>query len=171
VQFVADRELYAQLQELRALMRHQIPDGDLGKILARAVATLLERVRKQKFGETSKPRTARPLSPDGISSRHIPATIRRAVSQRDGRRCTYVSSSGRRCDSREFLEFDHVDAWSRTRAHSIDGITLRCRAHNQQRARIDFGEPHMARFQRASVVGAADPAPEAPIGGPLFEAK
>jgi len=25
---------------------------------------------------------------------------------------------------------------------------LRCRADNQQRARIDFGEPHMARFHR-----------------------
>ncbi|MDJ0848657.1 MAG: hypothetical protein QNK04_09790 [Myxococcota bacterium] len=37
VQFTADRELYAQLQELRALMRHQVPDGDLGAILARAV--------------------------------------------------------------------------------------------------------------------------------------
>jgi hypothetical protein len=171
VQFVADRELYAQLQELRALMRHQIPDGDLGKILARAVATLLERVRKEKFGETSKPRTSRPVSPDGSSSRHIPAAIRRAVSRRDGRRCTYVSSSGRRCDSREFLEFDHVDAWSRTRAHSIDGITLRCRAHNQQRARIDFGEPYMARFKRPGVLGAADPAPDSPIGASLFETK
>jgi len=151
VQFVADRELYAQLQELRALMRHQVPDGDLGKILARAVKTLLERVRRQKFAETSTPRPARtPTTSNETPSRHIPAAIRSAISQRDGGRCTYVSSSGRRCDSREFLEFDHIEAWGKTRAHSIDGITLRCRAHNQQRARIDFGEPHMARFLRRS---------------------
>jgi len=149
VQFTADRALYEQLQELRALMRHQVPDGDLGKILARAVATLLERVRKQKFAETPTPRPAGPSpSPNQLPSRHIPAATRRAVSQRDGGRCTYVSSSGRRCDSREFLEFDHVEAWANTRAHSIDGITLRCRPHNQQRARNDFGEPHMARFRR-----------------------
>jgi hypothetical protein len=29
VRFTADRELHAQIQELRALMRHQIPDGDV----------------------------------------------------------------------------------------------------------------------------------------------
>ncbi len=156
VQFVADRALYEQLQELRALMRHRVPDGDLGKILARAVAGLLAQVRKQKFAETSTPRAAQPSQNRNENpSRHVPAVIRRAVAQRDGRRCTYVSSSGRRCDSQEFLEFDHADAWPRTRAHSIDGITLRCRAHNQQRARIDFGEPHMARFHRRSVLNAA----------------
>jgi len=149
LQFMADRETHAQLEELRALMRHQIPDGDLGKILARAVTVLHAQVRKRKFAETSSPRSSRPYeSPNGIPSRHIPAAIRRAVSQRDGGRCSYISSSGRRCETREFLEFDHAEAWAFTQAHSIGGITLRCRAHNQQRARSDFGDKHMARFQR-----------------------
>jgi hypothetical protein len=148
VQFTADRALYEQLQELRALMRHQVPDGDLGKILARAVSTLLTQVRKRKFGETSEPRPARPSGSKEIPSRHIPAAIRRAVWNRDGGRCGYVSAGGRRCNTREFLEFDHTEAWTRTRAHSIEGITLRCRAHNQQRARRDFGERHMARFRK-----------------------
>ena len=148
---MADRETHAQLEELRALMRHQIPDGDVGKILARAVAVLHAEVRKRKFAETSSPRPSRlSASPNENPSRHIPAAIRRAVSQRDGGRCSYVSSSGRRCDAREFLEFDHAEAWAFTQAHSIEGITLRCRAHNQQRARMDFGDRHMARFQRRS---------------------
>ena len=51
--FTADAELHAQLQELRALMRHQVPDGDLGRLLGRAVALLLDQVRKRKFGEVS----------------------------------------------------------------------------------------------------------------------
>jgi hypothetical protein len=59
VQFTADRQLYEQIQELRALMRHQIPDGDVGKILARAVAVLLAQVRKRKFAQTSTPRAQR----------------------------------------------------------------------------------------------------------------
>jgi hypothetical protein len=148
VEFTADRALHEQLQELRALMRHQIPDGDVGKILARAVAVLLDQVRKRKFGETSKPRPAPPSGSREIPSRHIPAAIRRAVWNRDGGRCGYVSAGGRRCNSREFLEFDHAEAWTWTRAHSIAGITLRCRAHNQQRARRDFGERQMARFRK-----------------------
>lgn len=45
VQFVAERETHAQLEELRALMRHKIPDGDVGKILARAISALLAQVR------------------------------------------------------------------------------------------------------------------------------
>ena len=163
VQFTANSETYAQLEELRALMRHQVPDGDVGKILARAVTVLLAEVRKRKFAETSRPRAAEPArSANELPSRHIPAAIRRAVSQRDGDRCTYVSSGGRRCDSREFLEFDHAEAWTRTHAHAIEGITLRCRAHNQQRARLDFGESHMARFHKPD--SNQDALPAAPSG-------
>jgi len=156
VQFTADRELYAQLEELRALMRHQIPDGDIGKIVAKAVSSLLKQVRKQKFADTSSPRPTSPPNKD--PSRHIPSAIRRAVWQRDGGRCTYVSAGGRRCDSNEFVEFDHVDGWSDTRAHSIAAITLRCRAHNQLRARKDFGDRHMARFRRTGSKSDLNPA-------------
>jgi hypothetical protein len=149
VQFMTDLKTHTQLEELRALMRHQIPDGDVGQILARAIAALHAQVRKRKFAETSSPRTSRPAaSANGTPSRHVPAAIRRAVSKRDGGRCSYVSSGGRRCEAREFLEFEHLEAWAFSRVHSIQGITLRCRAHNQQRARSDFGDRHMARFRR-----------------------
>jgi hypothetical protein len=146
VRFTADRDLHEQLRELRALMRHQIPDGDVGKILARAVSVLLEQVRKQKFGETPAPRPAK--APAEYSSRHIPAPIRRAVAKRDGGRCTYVSPGGRRCGAREFLEFHHRDPWARTHAHAAEGIALRCRAHNHYAACQDFGERHMTRFRK-----------------------
>lgn len=126
-------------------MRHQVPDGDVGRILSRAISELLARVRKQKFGETTAPRSA---SPSEQPSRHIPAEIRRAVWQRDAGRCTYVSADGHRCDSKEFIEFDHTDAWARTHSHSIAGITLRCRSHNRLRARHDFGAAHMKQFER-----------------------
>jgi len=149
VQFTADHETHAQLEELRALMRQEIPDGDIGKILAKAVASLVKQVRKQKFAETSKPRACpKSPSPNESPSRHIPAAIRRAVWQRDGGRCTYISAGGRRCNAREFVEFDHAEAWTWTKEHPVDGITLRCRAHNQLRARHDFGERHMARSKR-----------------------
>ena len=100
------------------------------------------------------PKTIRPSSPsnsseptDGKPSRHIPAAIRRTVARRDAGRCTYRSPEGRRCRAREFLEFHHLDPWTRARTHSIEGITLRCRAHNQYQACRDFGERRMARFR------------------------
>jgi len=160
VRFTADREMFAQLQELQALMRHQIPDADLGKILARAVALLLEQVRKRKFAESSAPRhtapqpTRGPCERPSRPSRHIPAAIRRAVWKRDGERCTYASAGGRRCEAREFLEFDHGDPWVRSRNHSVEEIRLRCRAHNQYAADRDFGRRHMDRFRSRSGNGA-----------------
>jgi hypothetical protein len=138
-------ETHAQLQELRELMRRQIPDGDVGKILSKAIANLLKEVRKQKFAETCTPRSPRSK---GETSRHIPAAVRGAVWERDGGCCTYVSANGRRCSAREFIEFDHAEAWTWTHSHSIEGIASRCRAHNQLCARHDFGARHMARFDR-----------------------
>jgi len=146
IRFTADRELHAQIRELKSLMRHQIPDGDVGRILAKAVAVLLKQARARKFGACSAPRAeqAAELSP----SRRIPAAIRRAVSKRDGERCTFESAAGRRCGSGDFLEFHHREPWARHRSHAIDGITLRCRAHNQYEAEMDFGAKHMQRFRR-----------------------
>ena len=147
IRFTANRELHAQLRELQALMRHQIPDGDLGKILARAVGIMLKKVRTQKFGKSSISRTASPK--EGGASRHIPAAIRRAVAKRDAERCAFVSEAGRRCDSREFLEFHHCEPWARSRSHAIEGISLRCRAHNRYEAERDFGVNYMDQFRKS----------------------
>jgi 5-methylcytosine-specific restriction endonuclease McrA len=147
VRFTADREFHAQIQELRALMRHQIPDGDVGKILARAVPLLLERVRKRKLGQTDKPMAAKRTDEKSRPSRHVPAAVRRAVSKRDREGCTYVSPGGRRCGAKEFLEFHHAEPWVDSRAHDVENVTLLCRAHNQYAAVRDFGERHMARFR------------------------
>ena len=150
VSFTASGELHGQLQELRALMRHQIPDGDLARILGQAVALLLAQVRKRKFAEVSRPKTAFPANSPARekSSRQIPAAIRRAVAKRDGGCCSYVSARGLRCGAREFLEFHHLEPWARSPGHSVEGIALRCRAHNQFAACLDFGEEQMERFRR-----------------------
>ncbi len=149
--FTADGELHAQLQELRALLRHQVPDGDLASILGQAVRLLLEQVRKRKFAAVLSPKPASPAHE--TPSRKIPAAIRRAVTRRDAGRCSYVSPSGRKCGTQEFLEFHHLEPWVRTGKHSIDGIALRCRAHNQYAACLDFGEAQMARFRRRAGSG------------------
>src|SRR6185503_11339462 len=45
-----------QLRRLQALLRREIPDGDAGRILERALALLLAEVEKKKFGGTTLPR-------------------------------------------------------------------------------------------------------------------
>jgi hypothetical protein len=163
IRFTANCELHAQLRELQALMCHQIPDGDLGKILARAVGVLLKQVRARKFSDCSAPRAMRHT--DSASSRHIPAAIRRAVAKRDGERCAFVSEAGRRCDSREFLEFHHCEPWARSRSHAIEDISLRCRAHNRYEAERDFGADQMNRFRKRDPSEAVTQLDLNPVGG------
>jgi hypothetical protein len=104
VQFTASRETREKLAELQALLRHEIPDGDIGRIVERALGLLLEEVKRMKFAATDRPRT-RSGSHAGAPSRHVPAEIRRAVASRDGGRCQFLSSGGRRCESREPSSF------------------------------------------------------------------
>jgi hypothetical protein len=153
VQFTARPELHAKLVEAQALLRHQIPDGDLARVFERALDALLRDARRAKFAETDRPRAAHagPSNRPGPASRYIPAAIRREVAARDGRRCTYVARDGRRCEARDGLEFHHEVPFARSRQHRAFEITLRCRAHNALAANVDFGTAHMARFRRDRV--------------------
>ncbi len=92
MQFTASAETYEKLTHAQALLRHQIPDGDLGTIVDRALTALLRDVARQKFAATDRPRTGRGSAP---GSRHIPAAVTRAVWLRDGGRCASVLASHR----------------------------------------------------------------------------
>ena len=144
IQFTGDQALRDKLREAQSLLRHQIPDGDLAKIFDRALSKLIENARRKKFAHTSSPRTRSTTS--GTASRHIPAGVKRAVVARDGGRCVFVASNGRRCGSRDFLEFHHRDPWAKSKRHSTDRIELRCRGHNHYAALQEYGAEHMARF-------------------------
>ncbi|MEZ4225430.1 MAG: hypothetical protein R3B13_31045 [Polyangiaceae bacterium] len=78
------------------------------------------------------------------SSRHIPASVRRAVWERDGGRCSYVDCRGQRCRERSGLEFHHEVAFAKRGQHIVENVWLRCKAHNDLAAEQDFGEAHMA---------------------------
>ncbi|MDP6980341.1 MAG: HNH endonuclease signature motif containing protein [Myxococcota bacterium] len=149
VRFVADADVHAQLEELRDLLRHTIPDGDVGKILAKAITELLERVKKQKVGSCARPRAPR-ASSTKTPSRHIPAEIRRTIWERDAGRCAYVSRDGTRCGETGRIEFHHQVPWARCHEHAVDNIALRCRAHNHYEAELAFGAEKMNQWRPGS---------------------
>ncbi|MBI3998027.1 MAG: hypothetical protein HY355_03260 [Armatimonadetes bacterium] len=149
VQFTASADTYEKLRRAQALLRHQIPDGDLGQIVDRALTALLQDLARQKFAATDHPRGSR--SP-GPGSRHIPAEVKRAVWLRDGGRCAFVGRTGRRCTEQGFLEFHHVTPYAAGGEPTAENIQLRCRAHNGYEAELDFGprDPAVVREARAS---------------------
>ena len=69
--------------------------------------------------------------------------MKRAVWERDAGRCTFVSESGHRCESCTRLEFDHVEPVATGGHATVQGLRLRCRAHNQLEAERAFGRDFM----------------------------
>jgi len=153
LQLTMSKSTHDKLRCAQELLSHQLPSGDVAKLLDRALDALIAKLEKRKFAATEKPRAGRGSS----NPRCVPAHVRRAVWERDGGRCTFVSESGRRCAARKLLEFDHVDEVARGGLATVEGIRLRCRAHNQYAAERTFGAEFMEqkRHTRAEERAAA----------------
>ena len=160
VQFTIGHETHEKLRRLQALLRREIPDGDPGAIVDRALTVLLDKVEKTKLGGADKPRPNRPIRPrtdkdvrkTGPPSRHVPREVKRAVWRRDAGQCAFVSSTGRRCTERTFVEFHHIQAYANQGPATVANISLRCWRHNQYEAELIFGPrgPSIDREARPS---------------------
>ena len=136
VQFTVGEATHEKLRRVQDLLRREIPDGDPGAIFDRALTLLLEDVARKKVALTSQPRNGRAAA---TRSRHIPARVKRAVWLRDGGRCAFVASAGRRCNERAFLEFHHREPYAIGGEATVANISLRCRQHNDYEAELAFG--------------------------------
>jgi hypothetical protein len=151
VQFTIGQETHEKLRRVQALLRREIPDGDPAAIFDQALSLLLDKVEKTKLAAAAKPRPRPPIRPgtdkearkDALPSRHVPSEVKRVVWQRDEGQCAFVSSTGRRCTERTFLELHHVQPYAKKGPATVANISLRCRRHNQYEAELIFG-PHGA---------------------------
>jgi hypothetical protein len=142
VQFTIGPETHDRLRRLQTLLRREIPDGDPGAIFDRAVVLLLEKVERAKLGAAARPRprpSIRPGTDRSTSSRSVPSAVKRATSSRDAGQCAFISSTGRRCSERTFLEYHHVQPYAKQGPATVENISLRCRRHNQYEAELVFG--------------------------------
>ena len=135
VHMTIDKETRDDLRVVQDLVRRTIPDGDPGRIFARALKLLRAELERKVFSATTRPRDARPAK---RGSRDIPADVQRAIWARDGGQCAFVGRRGR-CSERSFLEFHHRHPHAFDGEATADNIALRCRAHNQYEAELVFG--------------------------------
>jgi 5-methylcytosine-specific restriction endonuclease McrA len=149
VQFTASAELHDKLERLRALMRPSVPDGDIGAIVEQAVTEKLQRLEARRFARTQAPRKTLSQSETSPTTRQIPAAVKRAVFERDGGRCRYEDTQGRRCTARQELEFHHRHPFGRGGDHSLANVSLACRSHNGYLAEVDYGRDAIARRRRS----------------------
>jgi hypothetical protein len=161
IQLTIAKSTHDKLRYAQALLSHALPTGDVAQVLDRALDALIMQLEKRKFGAiTRRPRHqhANPTSGSGhtaLRRRYVPTHVRRAVWERDQGQCTFVSAAGHRCNTRRFLEFDHVDPVARGGQATVDGMRLRCRAHNQYEAERTFGAGFMSRKRYEAQLAAA----------------
>jgi len=165
VQFTIGKESHEKLRRVQALLRREIPNGDPGAIFDRALTLLLEKVERTKLGAAKKARPAaiRPgtdgqLRTPVVPTRDIPRQVQRAVCQRDGGQCAFVSRDGRRCTERTFLEFHHILPYAKGGLSTVENVSLRCRRHNQYEGELVFGPRMTANVRTTS--GFRRPAPD-----------
>jgi hypothetical protein len=118
VQFTASAELRDKLGRLTALLRTEVPDGDLAAVIDRVVTEKLERLEARRFGKTLAPRTT--------------------LAEAD-------TSRASRCTERHRLEFHHRHPFAMGGDHRPDNIGLLCPQHNRLLAEHDYGRAAVRR--------------------------
>ncbi|WP_242360935.1 HNH endonuclease [Anaeromyxobacter sp. SG17] len=166
-----DRACKEDLETLRSLLSHKVPDGDLAAVLREAIRCAIEKHGKRKGAVAPERKTKgakqaasneaaanmAAVKPSAARST-IPAIVRRAVWKRDGGRCAWVGPDGCRCNSRWKLELDHIQPAALGGPPTVENLRLACRAHNLLHAESTFGREHMDRFRREASDGPTPPA-------------
>jgi hypothetical protein len=135
------------LEELQDLLSHRIPNGDPALVVEQALAALLAETKKQRAALAKRPR---PPKKPSKRTRVIPAHVRREVFERDEGRCAFVNVDGRRCDSAWQVELHHRVPFGRNGPHTAENVELRCRAHNQHEAELEYGKKFMGKRRRSA---------------------
>ena len=117
------------------MRRHVFPEGRLEDLLTEAVSTLLDKVDPDR--RVVRARAGKRNSAG--TTRWISAAIKAAIWKRDEGRCAYLSDDGRRCESRDCLEYDHIVPWADGGLFSVENLRLLCRPHNLRLGRRRFG--------------------------------
>jgi hypothetical protein len=141
IRVTVDERTHEKLRQLQDLLAHSV-GRDPAVIVAQAIDSLHAKTLARKAAVTKRPR---PQQPAKTRTRHIPAAVKRAVWTRDGARCAFVDDKERRCSATSGLQFHHIRNWARGAEHAVDEIELRCHAHNQYQAVLDYGAELMAR--------------------------
>jgi hypothetical protein len=129
-------ELEEKIEELKGLLS----EVRLEVLIEKAIDLALGQLRPKATRATPAPERGVP------TSRYIPQAIQNAVRIRDQNRCTFTSRDGRICGTRFHLEFDHLLPYAYGGQHSLENLTLRCRAHNQYAAqKMGFKRPMNVR--------------------------
>lgn len=139
-QFTVDRSTHELFLKARALLGNEVAPGDVANVMAHALRALVREREKSRHGLHSSTRGPAPTTPKG---RYVPARLRAIVFRRDGGRCAYVSVTGKRCECRRALQYDHIVPLAQGGQTNVRNLRLLCPAHNQFEADRRLGRAFM----------------------------
>ncbi|WII70902.1 HNH endonuclease [Bdellovibrio sp. 22V] len=139
------KEQFAELEKAKNLLSHICPDGSLAEV----ITALAQRFNRQKLKDSAKTENAETSQKDSTrtanasevrkpSSRrkYISIKTKRILLKKANYCCEYVDSKTKiRCNSKHFLEVDHVLPVATGGTNNIDNLRILCRTHNALAAR------------------------------------
>lgn len=162
VKFLVEEEFISELEELKAMLSHKMPNASLKELMAFALKQTLKELRpkepkeknsvdKQPAPPTSEAKQSSPQqqpTPPALvvkNTRYIPVEVKRQVWKRDQGQCSF-NCGGKRCGAKHFLEFDHIKPFALGGEATAENLRLRCRTHNQLAAVGNYGAKKISQY-------------------------
>jgi 5-methylcytosine-specific restriction endonuclease McrA len=159
IQFLANEAFMKKYDEVRALLSQRLSDTSFENVFEALINEFLERhcpTQRKKRREARRPRPEKARrraathsgrsDRDSERSRQSPVAVRDEVFVRDGGRCTYVGTNGKRCRSTHALQLDHVKPFARGGTNTATNLRLLSAKHNRLAAEKAYGTGFMRRF-------------------------
>jgi hypothetical protein len=136
-----ERAVTGELTELKLVLSDELLSKlkRLKDLSGKASYTdLLEMLADQEI----KRREKESVCPAKVNPKARVATpkLRREIFQRDKEQCTYQNDEGERCESKRYLQIDHIKPYALGGETKKENLRLLCFAHNQLEARKIFGK-------------------------------
>jgi 5-methylcytosine-specific restriction endonuclease McrA len=152
LEFSVHSQFLTKLNRIRSLAGHRLPsNASLEQLFDFVMDLVIDREDPAKRIERRERRvtgTHRPVSSKlKNSARHIPASTRDKIFQRDKGRCTFVGPDGHHCGANVTLQVDHIRPVALGGTSSLDNLRLLCALHNRLEAERLLGPA--AQFRRA----------------------
>jgi hypothetical protein len=140
IKLFIDNETLEALSRLKEIWSHAMPHANLADVIKRTAQESVERHDPVRKAARQEAKAKSDAKCDAKSA------VKREVRHRDGDQCTFVDAAGKRCESRHFLEEDHILPKAMGGGYTVENIRLRCRAHNQRHAIECYGWSKMANY-------------------------
>lgn len=162
LKFLVEEDFMSEVQELRALLSHRLPNASLKELIAYALKQTLKELRPKEPKEkvvvknqsiaptleakrVAVQQVPTPPTSELKNTRYIQAEVKRQVWKRDQGQCSF-KCQGRRCEAKHFLEFDHIKPFALGGEATVENLRLRCRTHNQWAALKIFGAKKISQY-------------------------